>query len=68
MFQAHPTLPKAVPLYYVIPCGFRDLAEHPIVTYPQDVNARGGSHATPLHATVAKKNNDLIKSSHACCF
>ncbi len=61
MFEAHPTPPKAVPLYYAILCGFRDLVEHLIATYPQDVNTRGGFYATPLHSTVAKGNIDLMK-------
>jgi len=54
-----PTLPDACPLYYAILCGFRGLVEHLVVTHPQDINARGGYHATPLHAAIAKGNIDL---------
>jgi ankyrin repeat protein len=61
MFEARPTPPKAVPLYYATLCGFRDLVEHLIATYPRDVNARGGHHATPLHTAVVKGNVDVMK-------
>jgi ankyrin repeat protein len=60
MFEARPPLPRAVPLYYAALCGFRDLVEHLIVTYPLDVNARGGFYATPLHAAVKKGNTDVV--------
>ena len=50
----HPTRPKAVPLYYASLCGFADLAEHLIATHSPDVNSRGGSHATALHAALVK--------------
>ena len=33
---------SATPLYYAALCGFKDLVEHLIVKYPQDVNTRGG--------------------------
>ena len=44
--------PFPVPLYYAALCGFRRLAEHLVDTHPQDVNARGGRHVTPLHAAL----------------
>ena len=47
-------LPRSIPLYYAALCGFRHLAEHLVDAHPQDVNARGGMHVTPLHAAVDK--------------
>jgi len=47
-----PYSPKAVPLYYAALLGFRDLAERLIIKYPEDVNAKGGSEVTPLHASA----------------
>ena len=61
MFAEHPTPPRAVPLYYVTLCGFQGLAERLSVTCPQDVNARGGHHGTPLHAALAKGNFDMAR-------
>jgi hypothetical protein len=60
MFEARPTPPEVVPLYYATLCGFRNLVEHLIITYPGDINARGGDHATPLHAAVVKGNLDVM--------
>ena len=60
MFGARPSPPGTVPLYYATLCGFRDLVEHLIVTYPQDINVWGGQHATPLHAAIAKGNADVV--------
>jgi ankyrin repeat protein len=56
MFAEHPTPPEAVPLYYATLCGFDGLVGRLVATCPQDVNARGGFYATPLHAAVAKGN------------
>jgi ankyrin repeat protein len=50
----HPTQPEAVPLYYASLCGFVGLAEHLIAAHSRDVNSRGGSHTTPLHAASVK--------------
>ncbi|KAI9438508.1 hypothetical protein H4582DRAFT_174950 [Lactarius indigo] len=58
----HPERPEAVPLYYAIPCGFRWLIEHLIVTYPRDVNARGGYYGTPLLATIRKEDATTTSS------
>jgi hypothetical protein len=54
MSQIHPTRPEAVPLYYAALAGFRDLVEHLIVVDARDVNNKGGSHMTPLHAASIK--------------
>jgi ankyrin repeat protein len=50
----HPTQPEAVPLYYASLCGFVGLAEHLIAAHSRDVNSRGGSHTTALHAASVK--------------
>ncbi len=61
MFEARPTPPPpAVPLYYATLCGFRDLVEHLIITYPWHINAVGGLHATPLHASIVKGHVDIM--------
>src|SRR6267154_3319934 len=60
MYEAHPTPPDAVPLYYATLCGFRDLIKHLLFKYPEDVNARGGVFVTPLRATVLKENLDIM--------
>ena len=54
MSKIHPTRPEAVPLYYAALCGFRGLVEHLIAAHSQDVNSRGGSHTTPLHAASVR--------------
>ena len=60
MYEARPRPPGAVPLYYATLCGFRDLIKHLLVTYPEDVDARGGVYFTPLHAAVVKGNVDVM--------
>jgi ankyrin repeat protein len=54
MSKIHPTRPEAVPLYYASLSGFRGLVEHLIAAHPEDINSRGGSHTTPLHAASVK--------------
>jgi len=54
MSTIHPTQPEAVPLYYASLCGFRGLVEHLITADSSQVNIRGGSHTTPLHASSVK--------------
>ena len=54
MSMTHPMRPEAMPLYYAALCGFRGLAEHLIAAHPEDVNSRGGSHTTPIHAASVK--------------
>ena len=51
-----PVQPLQHPLYYAALCGFRDIAEHLLDAYPQDVNARGGERGTPLNAAVDKRH------------
>jgi ankyrin repeat protein len=50
----HPTQPEAMPLYYASLCGFVGLTEHLIDAHSRDVNSRGGSHTTVLHAASVK--------------
>src|SRR5260370_36349220 len=54
MSTTHPTRPEAVPLYYASLCGFGSLVEHLITAHSSDVNGRGGSHTTALHAAAVK--------------
>ncbi len=58
----HPERPEAAPLYYAILCGFLWLIEHLIVTYPGDVDARGGYYGTPLLAAVRKEDVNATPS------
>ena len=59
MSEIRPTRPEAMPLYYASLCGFRGLVEKLISTHPQDVNIRGGSHVTPLHAATFKRHLEV---------
>src|SRR6266699_5505938 len=54
MSTIHPTQPEAMPLYYASLCGFRALTEYLIAGHSADVNSRGGSHTTALHAASVK--------------
>jgi hypothetical protein len=54
MSEIHPTRPEAAPLYYAALCGFSDLVERLISIDSREVNSRGGSHTTPLHAAAVK--------------
>jgi hypothetical protein len=60
MASIHPTQPEAVPLYYASLCGFRGLVEHRIAAHSPDVNSRGGSHTTALHAASVKGHFDVV--------
>ena len=44
MFGIHPTKPDAVPLYYAVLCGLRDLVERLLKTGQYDANSRGTDH------------------------
>ena len=56
-----PPQPDGLPLYYAALCGFRDTIERLIGTSPEDVNARGGWHETPLHAALAKCHLEVVE-------
>ena len=45
-------LPSAAPLYFAAHYRFDGLVEHLVVKHPQQVNALGGEHGTPLHVSV----------------
>ncbi|KAH9065632.1 ankyrin repeat-containing domain protein [Lactarius vividus] len=58
----------ATPLYYASLYGFRDLAEHLIIKGPQDVNAWGGRHYSPLAAALRNQHfhvADLLRQHGA---
>ena len=55
-----PKNPETVPLYYAAKLGFRDLAEHLIAEHPEQVNARGGSQVTPIHAATWVGQVDIL--------
>ncbi len=59
MLTTHPQQPEAMPLYYASLCGFRSLMERLIGTHSMDVNIRGGSHTTPLHAATVKGHVEI---------
>src|SRR6266852_4825820 len=59
MPTTHPTQPEARPIYYASLCGFVGLAEHLIAAHSRDVNSKGGSHTTPLHAASVKGNLEV---------
>jgi len=61
MSERHPTQPSAMPLYYASLCGFRGLVERLIAAHPQDINARGGFHDTPMHAASAKGHFEIVQ-------
>ena len=42
------------PLYYAALCGFHDLAEQLIITYPHQVNTTGGWYVSPLGAALSR--------------
>jgi ankyrin repeat protein len=60
MSTMHPKKPEAVPLYHAAMFGLRDLAEHLITEHPEHVNARGGSHQTPMHAAADAGHVNII--------
>jgi ankyrin repeat protein len=60
MSSAHPEKPEAIPLYYAARHGFCDLAEHLIAKHPEDVNARSGYGATPMHAAALAGHANVL--------
>ena len=60
MSTMHPEKPEAVPLYYAVRFGFRDLAKHLITKHPEHVNARGGEEWIPLHVAVLEGHSDIL--------
>jgi hypothetical protein len=60
MSGVRPTQPEAAPLYYAALCGFVGLVERLLVSHSSDINCRGGSHTTPLHAATVKGHVEVI--------
>ena len=60
-FAIPPIRQEAAPLYYAILCRFCDLIKYLVLTPPSLVNAKGGYHATPLHATVTTGNVNTMR-------
>ena len=54
-----PERPQVAPLYYAALQGFSQIVEYLLTKHPEDVNARGGRWATPLHAAL-RKNHDEV--------
>jgi ankyrin repeat protein len=59
MPNLHPTRPEAMPLYYASLCGFGTLVEHLIASHSWDIESRGGSHTTALHAATVEGHFDV---------
>ena len=59
MLTTFPEKPDAVPLYYAARFGLRDLAAHLLAGYPEDVDAKGGTAVTPLHASAMNGHFDI---------
>ena len=62
MSTMHPERPKAAPLYYAVLCGYNQLIDHLITSYPGDVNDRGGYYGSPLIAALNKGNVEMTLS------
>jgi len=48
----HPSEPEAGPLYHAALHGFRNLVGRLLAKHPEDANAKGGRHVTPLVAAA----------------
>ena len=57
----HPAPHNATALYYASLCGFSGLANYVICTHGEDVNAKSGSHGTPLGAASYKGHIDVVR-------
>jgi ankyrin repeat protein len=49
---ANPRRLDTAPLYYAAECGFGDIAEYLLSTYPQHINTLGSRYGTPLIAAL----------------
>jgi len=56
------TEPRARPLYYAALCGFRELVERLILTYPQYASAKGGHCGTALHSAACAGHLHVVRS------
>jgi ankyrin repeat protein len=55
-----PSKPKAVPLYYAALYGFCEVAERLLAKHPEDINAEGGRHGSPLFASADGQHYDVF--------
>jgi len=55
MSMIHPTQPETMLLYYATLCGFHALTKHLIAVHSRDVDSKGSSHTTALHAASVKE-------------
>src|SRR6266702_4684703 len=53
--------PGARPLYYAALCGFHELVDHLILTYPQCASARGGRCGTALHSASFAGHLQIVR-------
>ncbi|KAN0118793.1 Ankyrin repeat-containing domain protein [Russula decolorans] len=60
MHMVCPQKPNAVPLYYAAKFGFRDLAEDLIAEHPDQINAWGGFHRSPMHAAAREGHINIL--------
>ncbi|KAH9071115.1 hypothetical protein EDB83DRAFT_316148 [Lactarius deliciosus] len=60
MRRTSPKQPEGSPLYYAVRIGNRALVEQVLSKRPQNMNARGGRHRTPLHAAFDKKDVGIV--------
>ena len=57
----HPSRPQATPLYYAVLCGIRDLIEHLLATYPEDVNVLNKRGISPLCQACEGGRIDIVR-------
>jgi Ankyrin repeats (many copies) len=62
MSTTHPTKPEVVPLHYAAGFGLCDMVEYLVTKYPEDVDARGGNHETPLQVALSWE----FSAGHGC--
>jgi ankyrin repeat protein len=62
ILTVQPEQPEASPLYYATLCGFPGIVEHLAVTHPEDVNAKGAQHVTPLSAAIVNREFDVART------
>ena len=53
---------QVTPLYQAALFGFRELVEYLLIKHPEDLNTKGGSLGTPLHAAVQGRDVGVLLS------
>ena len=56
----HPLVPEATVLYYAVSCRLCTPAKYLISMHGQDVNAKCGTHGTPLHAASSNRHISAV--------